>query len=45
MDLEVKIFIQNDKSYTVSFVESKEGRRFGGFTDVEWDQSVSYKEG
>ena len=45
MDLEVKIFIQNDKSYTVSFVKSKEGRRFGGFTDVEWDQSGSYKEG
>ena len=33
------------KSYTVSFVKSKEGRRFGGFTDAEWDQSDSYKEG
>ena len=39
------IFIQNDKSYSVSFVKSKEGRRFGGFTDVEWDQSASYKKG
>ena len=36
---------KNNKSYSISFVESKEGRRFGGFTDVEWDQSVSYKEG
>ena len=35
----------DNKSYTVSFVKSKEGRRFGGFTDVEWDQSGSYKEG
>ena len=33
------------KSYTVSFVKSKEGRRFGGFTDVEWDQSDSFKKG
>ncbi len=29
----------DNKSYTVSFVKSKEGKRFGGFTDVEWDQS------
>ena len=35
----------DNKSYTVSFVKSKEGRRFGGFTDVEWDQSGSYKKG
>ena len=35
----------DNKSYTVSFVKSKEGRRFGGFTDVEWDQSNSYKKG
>ncbi len=35
----------DNKSYTVSFVKSKEGRRFGGFTDVEWDQSDSYKKG
>ena len=35
----------DNKSYTVSFVKSKEGRRFGGFTDVEWDQSYNYKKG
>ena len=35
----------DNESYTVSFVKSKEGRRFGGFTDVEWDQSNSYKKG
>ena len=34
----------DNKSYTVSFIKSKEGRRFGGFIDVEWDQS-DYKEG
>ena len=35
----------DNKSYTVSFIKSKEGRRFGGFTDVEWDQSDSWKKG
>ena len=35
----------DNKSYTVSFVKSKEGRRFGGFTDVKWDQSGSWKKG
>ena len=32
-------------SYTVTFVKTKEGRRFGGFTDAIWDQSNSYKSG
>ena len=35
----------DNNSYTVSFIKSKEGRRFGGFTDVEWDESDSYKKG
>ena len=35
----------DNKSYTVSFVKIKEGKRFGGFTDVEWDQSSIYKKG
>ena len=33
------------KSYTVTFVESLIGRRFGGFTDQSWDQSGNYKTG
>jgi len=33
------------KSYTVTFVETSIGRRFGGFTDQSWDQSSSYKTG
>ena len=33
----------DNKSYTISFV--KKGRRFGGFTDVEWDQSNIWKKG
>ena len=35
----------DNKRYTVSFVKSKEGRRFGGFTGLEWDQSENYKKG
>ena len=31
--------------YTVTFVKTKEGRRFGGFTDAIWDQSGSWKTG
>ena len=32
-------------SYTVTFVITSIGRRFGGFTDQSWDQSGSYKTG
>ena len=33
------------KSYTVTFVETSIGRRFGGFTDQSWDQSSGHKTG
>lgn len=33
------------KNYTVTFVITSFGRRFGGFTDQAWDQSGSYKSG
>ena len=33
------------KSNTVTLVETLTGRRFGGFTDVAWDQSSGYKSG
>ena len=33
------------KSNTVTLVETMTGRRFGGFTDVQWDQNSSYKTG
>ena len=33
------------KSYTVTFVETLIGRRFGGFTDQSLDQSNNYKTG
>ena len=33
------------KSNTVTLVETTTGRRFGGFTDVNWDQSNNYKTG
>ena len=33
----------DNKSYTLSLVETNEGRRFGGFTDITWDQSESWK--
>ena len=33
------------KSNTVTLVETMTGRRFGGFTDAQWDQSSSYKTG
>ena len=33
------------KSNTVTLVETTTGRRFGGFTDAQWDQSSSYKTG
>ena len=33
------------KSYTVTFVITSIGRRFGGFTDQSWDQTGSYKTG
>ena len=33
------------KSNTVTLVETMTGRRFGGFTDDQWDQSSSYKTG
>jgi len=33
------------KSNTVTLVETTTGRRFGGFTDAQWDQSNNYKTG
>ena len=33
------------KSNTVTLVETITGRRFGGFTDAQWDQSSNYKTG
>ena len=33
------------KNYTVTFVITSIGRRFGGFTDQAWDQSNNYKTG
>lgn len=33
------------KNNTVTFVETLDGRRFGGFTDAQWDQSSSWKTG
>ena len=33
------------KSNTVTLVETMTGRRFGGFTDAQWDQSGNYKTG
>ena len=33
------------KDYTVAFIETKNGRRFGGFTEVKWDQSETWKKG
>jgi hypothetical protein len=35
----------NGKKNTLIFIKTKDGRRFGGFTDLEWDQSNSYKKG
>ena len=31
------------KSNTIVFVQAKNGRRFGGFTEAKWDKSNSYK--
>ena len=31
------------KKNTVTLVETLNGKRFGGFTDIAWDQSSSYK--
>ena len=33
------------KTNTVTLVETMTGRRFGGFTDAQWDQSGNYKTG
>ena len=33
------------KNFTITFVLTKNGRRFGGFTDQAWDQSSNYKQG
>ena len=33
------------KNYTITFVITTIGRRFGGFTDQAWDQSANYKTG
>ena len=33
------------KNNTVTLVETLNGRRFGGFTDAQWDQSGGYKTG
>ena len=33
------------KNYTITFVITSIGRRFGGFTDQAWDQSGNYKTG
>ena len=33
------------KSNTLTLVETTAGRRFGGFTDANWDQSNNYKTG
>lgn len=33
------------KNFTVTFVLTKNGRRFGGFTDQAWDQNDDYKKG
>ena len=33
------------KTSTVTLVETTTGRRFGGFTDAQWDQNSSYKTG
>ena len=33
------------KNNTVTVVETTTGRRFGGFTDAQWDQSGNYKQG
>ena len=33
------------KSNTVTLVEATNGRRFGGFTDAQWDQTGNYKTG
>ena len=33
------------KSFTVTIVITKENKIFGGFTELEWDQSGEYKEG
>ena len=35
----------DNKRYTVTLVKTKEGRRFGGFTDAVWDQSFYNKRG
>ena len=33
----------DNQSFTVTFVETTEGKRFGGFTEEVWDQSDSWK--
>ena len=33
------------KRYTVTLVETLNGKRFGGFTDIAWDQNGNYKDG
>ena len=33
----------DNQSFTVTLIETKEGKRFGGFTEEIWDQSDSYK--
>ena len=33
------------KNNTVTLVETLNGKRFGGFTDIAWDQSSSFKHG
>ena len=33
----------DNQSFTITLIETKEGKRFGGFTEEVWDQSDSYK--
>lgn len=35
----------NGKDYTITFVETTKGKKFGGFTEETWDQSSDYKKG
>ena len=35
----------DNKSNTVTLIKTTNGRRFGGFTDAQWDQSNNYKSG
>ena len=35
----------DEQNFTLTFIETKKGRRFGGFTEETWDQSRSWKKG